>query len=257
MALPAKLKADQHFTDTKDYFLEHLKKNSYALDPEAKAIVLYECANFSLINNVEGWYVKRHVRKVIKVLNKNGISEADVMVPFNRTDRSYIKDLKGKTYNLENNNVVIKEIDKSAVHVDVINSNAFMAKFSMPAVKEGSIIDYYYEIQESVGMVFAHWEFQEDIPKIYSEANAVYHDAFRVMEVTQTNKSFKQYEILPQDVSIDELPEAYMVTTGKTKGDYYSQKWVRRNISAMVEEPFVYNTDNYSELLELHVGGVS
>jgi len=100
--------AKENFDDA--YFLRYLKQNNFPVDPSAAAVVLYEKATVD-ISPDNGWMVSEHVHRIIKILKKEGLKEADVQVSVFHVKGSYseIKKISGTTYNLENG--VIREQD--------------------------------------------------------------------------------------------------------------------------------------------------
>ena len=55
--------------------------------------------------------------------------------------------LKASTYNLVDGNVIETKLDKENVFKEVQDRNHSIRKFTMPMVKEGSIIEYSYTIE--------------------------------------------------------------------------------------------------------------
>lgn len=55
-----------------------------------------------------------------------------------------IQNLKAATYNLEDGKLVATELDKKSIFKDKYDKNRMQMKFTLPAVKEGSIIEYSY-----------------------------------------------------------------------------------------------------------------
>ncbi|MEO6949954.1 MAG: DUF3858 domain-containing protein, partial [Ginsengibacter sp.] len=87
-------------------------------------------------------------------------------------DEEKIKLLKAVTYNLENGKMVSTELDKSGQFREKVDNNRQLIKFTLPKVKEGSIIEYEYEVVSPYITVPAPWYFQKlNAPVLWSEYN--------------------------------------------------------------------------------------
>ena len=95
-----------------------LQKKSYAIDSNARAVVLQDLGFVSVEGNPRGWFslvTKRH--KIVHILNKNGYSKATIEIPLyssNGVDED-IKSIKAVTYNLENGKVQETKFDKANI----------------------------------------------------------------------------------------------------------------------------------------------
>jgi hypothetical protein len=105
---------------------------------------------------------ERHTR--IKIFNDAGKFEANINLIYSSTGVTYISDLQGETFNLENGKVEITPLDKRLVYTKKIDKIFSALTFAMPNVKPGSVIEIKYrEIRPKV------WYFQSSIPTRYSE----------------------------------------------------------------------------------------
>ena len=247
--------AYQPFTDNDNYFLGHLKKNKYELDTSANAIVLYETGSYKMGRRGDGQLVFNiTTRRIVKILSSAGIKQADISIPYysSKNTESYPVKIVAKTYNLDNGQLKVTELDKKLITTEVANNYYKLLKFSLPAVIEGTIIDYSYEIEQEATLAFVEWRFQDDIPVMYSEVSATYENEFQVAAVTKSSSSFVLHDNKDVGLSDSEMPLAY-----RTSPVNYSNKtmmrWVRRNLPAIVDEPFNYNIDNYVDQLSIYI----
>lgn len=152
---------------------DELNLNKVALDSNANAVVLREfgTAAIRLDDNYGYLYIdfEYHVR--IKVLNKNGFENANIVIPL----RTYgdkednIVSLSATTINYTNGQLSYNELDKKKIFKEKKNKYVTLTKFTMPNLTEGSIIEYTYRIHSPGIFNFRNWEFQSDIPKMHSE----------------------------------------------------------------------------------------
>lgn len=242
------------FQDNSEFFLGHLKQRKYSLDTNANAIVLYENGITSLAKtNTGDWYHVKTIHKVIKILTKDGVHLGDVVVPYIKSNLAEVRSVKARTYNLENGQVKVQEMEKSTARTESYGRRGYALKFSLPSVKEGCIIDYSYEIAEGFSYIFDEWEFQENIPKLHSEFTAMYHHEFKIVESVKSFKKFETYDDTHSKAD-SLLPDYYTTGAPVVSPEYVSVRWVHRNVKPYFEEPFIYNTSNYTERINLLVG---
>src|SRR5262245_22153672 len=103
---------------------------------------------------------ERHTR--IKVLTKDGLSAADVSIPLRKvgTTEEKVTNLKATTYNLEGGKIVEQDLSKDGIFKEKFNRYFYLQKFTMPGVKEGSIIEYSYNVLSEFWTQFPNWQFQ-------------------------------------------------------------------------------------------------
>ena len=143
---------------------EELTMKSYARDTSAAAIILFDKGSTSLINSQSGALTyKRHVR--IKIFRKEALDDWASVTFF--VERGTFSKLNGITYNLEKDSVVKSEIDDNAIFKRRYNKYIDEINFTLPNVKEGSVIEYNYVIKGDIGV--SPWQFQYSIPVVLSE----------------------------------------------------------------------------------------
>lgn len=153
--------------------LNELEMKTYEKDSTANALVLYEYGN-SFIEQHHFRLITEEKHKV-KILNREGFDEADVTIfLFNSKNRSEtIKDIVATTYNLVDGRTIKTKLDlKNDVFKERYNENYTLVKFTMPNVKVGSVITYSFTRSSPFKFKYKGWNFQSDIPKLYSEYRA-------------------------------------------------------------------------------------
>jgi len=143
------------------------------LDSNANAIVLKEFGTASIQRDDNTGSMElifeHHVK--IKIYNKEGFKEANIIIPTYKDDtrEETISELKASTFNYIQNNFVETVMDKKAVFTENRSKYTRLTKFTLPNLKEGSIIEYSYKLRSPNMFNFKTWEFQSDIPKVVSE----------------------------------------------------------------------------------------
>lgn len=109
----------------------------------------------------------RHVR--IKILDKKGLNQADVKFQYGTgANGQTVRKLSAQTVNFNSvGEPVISKLDKSMIFDKKKTKRVNEITLAFPEVREGSIIEYQYEI-ESPGISLNPWYFQHSIPVQYS-----------------------------------------------------------------------------------------
>ena len=121
------------------------------LDSNANAIVLKEFGTAAMqIDDATGRLViqfEHHVK--IKIYNKEGFKFANIVIPTYKDDnkQEFVNDLKASTFNIVNGEFVETLMDKKAVFTENRNKYTQLTKFTLPNIKDGSIIEYSYIIE--------------------------------------------------------------------------------------------------------------
>lgn len=160
------------FTQAQDYKFgkvskEELQESSNPKDTEANATVLYrkQYVHFDYVQS-EGFIQKNEIHERIKIYNKEGFDQATKIVRLYNGSNSLEEDLtklKAYTYNLEGNKIVEVKLKNDGVFDEATNKYWKTKKFTMPNVKEGSVIEYKYVITSPFLQV-GEIDFQQKIP---------------------------------------------------------------------------------------------
>lgn len=154
---------------------DQLKMSSYAKDATANALVLNEYGKTWISSN-DGLPLMHEYHVKIKIFNAKGFEHGDVSIPVYKYDNnSYqeIKDIEGITYYTdEQGNVQQSALDPKKIITENTNKYWSHVKFAMPNLRNGCVIEYKYTFQSPNPLTFKNWNFQSDIPKLYSEYEA-------------------------------------------------------------------------------------
>ncbi len=158
-----------------------------------------------------------------------------------------MQSLKAYTYNLENGKVVETKLEKSGVFQDRLSKKQLVKKFTFPAIKEGSIIEYEYTIHSDFIFNLQPWEFQGAYPRLWSEYNVSIPGFLYYVFLSQGN----QYDFAR---STKDRHEKFRVVDGGGAGaseayefesDVTDYRMVMKNIPALKEESFTSTLDNH------------
>ncbi|WP_118972575.1 DUF3857 domain-containing protein [Taibaiella koreensis] len=224
---------------------QYLEQTVFPVDTGAQAIVLYEKGSAELY---EGNLTYR-VEKTIKILGKDAIGDlSEVVLPYG--GHGYVRRISGTTYNLEDGKIVKQSIERDDMLKDKIDKNTKLTKFSLPSVKVGSIIHYSY-IKEQPGFLYVpDWYFQEKYPKLYSTFSMsipryiIYDALLRVNVAMHATEKESALDTCSACFMDDPTTQANVRT------------WVRRDVPAFREEPYMSSEQNYLERIKIHVSSV-
>ncbi|WP_299685066.1 DUF3857 domain-containing protein [uncultured Dokdonia sp.] len=235
----------------KEYFDIPLNKEEKA----APAVFLnkYRRTHFEYRDELDGWLSYTIVHEVVKINSISGFSYGTKKIQlYNEVRESeVVKKVEAYTYNIEDDKVVKVKTPKERIIKSAINDNLDEVTITMPAIKQGAIIEYkyivessYYEIDDVI--------FQEDIPV---------KNVFAIIETPQFfdyNKFVKGYrDIVSKDYvrlrrenASFELRTPFGGRTNKTlvnriKYNDIVSEYHLQDIPALKEEPFVNNMENY------------
>jgi hypothetical protein len=158
-----------------EYIHEEIAMQKYDKDTSAHAVVLNEfgksridATNDDKISLIYQYHVK------IKIFDKEAFDQGNVEIHLYSSkdgeDVEEVSDIKGVTTYTDDNGMVRKtDLDASKTYRTKDNMHWSTLKFAMPALRNGCVIEYSYQIVSPYFENFHPWLFQSDIPKVYSE----------------------------------------------------------------------------------------
>jgi len=147
---------------TKDELLE----TECPIDSSANAMVLYKYRNTFFNLSHSGGQLITEVYQKIKIYNKEGFDNATRQVKIfeSKGTREVLSKLKAVTYNLEGDKIVETKLEKDQIFENEQSLNISEIKFTMPKVKEGSVIEFKYRITSPFFWNIDEFRFQSHIP---------------------------------------------------------------------------------------------
>lgn len=214
--------------------IDELKMTIYDKDSTAAAVVLYEHANVYLDQNND-YNTRTDFYFRIKILNKSAFDQANISIDLYK--KKEIKNIKAITYNLsEIGAIVTTSLSKDKIFKVEETKNWTTHRFTMPNIKEGSVIEYSYSII-SLYLGINDWYFQSDIPKIKSEFDAAilgnYKYNIRIVGFFKLDKD---------ETSID---KECVYIDGLGQGACAIYSYGMNDIPAFKEEDYMLSKKNY------------
>lgn len=212
------------------------------IDSAAHAYYLFDHGESSFLVTPEVFKVvfERHFR--IRIQDKSAFDQGDITIPLyfkSPQSEEDLIELRGITYNLENGSMVETKLEKTSIFKEKTSEHWKQVKFTMPNVREGSIIEVRYKIQSDFLFNFQGWVFQHDIPVLESE----YLTA--IPEQLRYNPYFWGY--LRVNVSREERQKPGYNFMEILNG------YLIRNVPAFPSEPYIHNKNNYRTRVEFEL----
>lgn len=155
--------------------LAELTQKASRIDSSAGAEVLYDFAKVDFeYNSIVGLAIRTYIHRRIKIFQKSELDKGNfsvILYDESGNNRETISDIKGITYNVEDGKMVTEELYKKSIFFEKVRDGVFQYKISLPNVKEGSVVEYQYEITTPLRIRNKPkaWAFQSDIPVKWSE----------------------------------------------------------------------------------------
>jgi len=214
-----------------------LQLKSYPKDSDAAGVILFERGK-NYVKLVENSYVMliKEVHRKIKVIDAKNFNESEVYIPFykNGNSREKVTNIKAITHN----GSVQMFLNVAEVYETKETENWYYKRFTFPNVKDGSVLEYTYTIESPFYFNFGTWEFQESLPKMYSEfvsempGNFVYR------------RSLVGYESLSiNEVSL--LEDCFSLPGHVQNADCEVSIYAMHDVPAFKEEAYMLGSSNY------------
>jgi hypothetical protein len=242
----------------------YFSMKNYANDTTAGALILGDYGESRItLDQKEGFVLEftRHFRA--KIFNKNGYDWATQRVILYHSNSSYEKlyYLKGVVYNFENGKLVESELEKDMIHEEIIDNKHTENKFTLPNVREGSIIEYTYKIR-SPFLSIPDWRFQYAIPALWSEYRVSYPEYFvykklqkgyLTLDVNEESIKPVKFTILESERSNGFSGTTNSINTYDISYNDNCYRWITNKVPAFREEPYMNALINYVTAMEFEL----
>ncbi|TYP75877.1 DUF3857 domain-containing protein [Aquimarina intermedia] len=242
---------------------QELLEKSYEMDTTANAVVLYESRNINFqYSQNNGFQLITEVHKRVKLYNKNGFNEAGehIYLYKNNSDKEKLSGLKAVTYSLVNGEIVETKLKKDKIFKNEYSEYYNEAKFTMPSIQEGSVIEYKYKLISP---------FARSIDKIYLQRNI----PIKLMAIhisIPEYYNFKKFTSGHLPINLKEsVKRDKIVLNSKSRSGFYvsktsySQNEIEyavntyeinsENIPAFKSEPYSGNPKNYMASIDFEL----
>lgn len=208
-----------------------LSKTKSLLDENAPAEILYKSVHF-MVDTGTGTLHKKHFYRV-KIYNKDKAEDwLNVEVPIykNSHDTETLTKFKAFTYNLENGTVMPLKVEKSSQYKSKESKYVTVSKFAFPNVKDGSVIEYQYDVISPFLFIIPEILIESDTPSLYTEyvLDAPLNIAYNINYTGDLMPKYKEVE------------ERNMYSS-----QYKTYRFAYENVKGFKTEKFVRNDRNH------------
>jgi hypothetical protein len=240
--------------------VDELEEKFNPEDSSASATYLYKKRETSFKYDQEaGFQIVTEIQERIKIYNQEGLDYAtkEISLYKDGSENEKFTNFKAYTYNLEAGKIEEIKISKDAIFKTELNKYTDQVKFTMPNLKEGSVVEYKYTLTSPFYWNVEDFVFQYDIPvkKIDAKIETPEYFNFKV-----NTKGF--LNVIPK---INSKNDRITITSkyrqegsgfgnGVSKTTYSNSdinfitnitSYELSNIPALKIEPYVNNINNY------------
>jgi hypothetical protein len=239
---------------------EMLQRRAYPIDSSARTIVLADVGECYIeSNNKHSLTLTMHRHKRIHFLGKGDFSEATFQVFLfhgSASSSDELEGLKAVSYNLENGKVTETRLPKGDVFTEKKTRNLDIKKFTLPSVREGTIIDVEYKYTtESIAI--PAWAFQGNNPTLWSDYTVAIPQFFEYMFLAKGNlplyineqkKRNQLYDFGHPDFTAEKGMQFYT--------DVVEHHWVMKDVPGFRMDGFLSSPYNYLNRIEFQLAAV-
>lgn len=227
-----------------------MSMKEYEPDKDTEALVIYEkgCNRF-ITDDQLGFILYMEYKVKIKILKQSGIDYANFVIPYYTKghEQERIIDIKGTTYNIEGNTLQKTELSSSNIFDEKHSENTNVKKFTMPNVKEGSVIEVSYIHTTPHFYRMKEWEFQKKIPVVSSTLE---YRAIPYYEYTYILIGSNAFDVFESQKNNSE------VIFGPLRYNEFTYWFGMKDLPAFKDEDFITSPRDYMTSLNLQLSKI-
>jgi len=245
---------------------DEFKKDRFDQDTGAHAIVLADIGSSEFEAEGGGFQLIFKVHRRIRILDKNGYDAATVEIPLYKDamKEERVSNLKGTAYNLENGKVIETRLESKGVFTDNLTKNLIVKKFTLPAVKEGTIIEYSYTITSDFYFNLRSWAFQGQYPIVWSEYSVSIPEYFDYIFLGQGYHPFQDKTKKENQKLFSfriEQKNGYGGASGRSEpvsliAGISTYRWVAVDVPPLKDESFTTSLRNHITKIEFQLSAI-
>jgi len=234
------------------------------IDTNTDAVVLADVGSVHFVGNKKGWFsyvYKRQTR--IKIINKKSLDNLATqrIVLYAKDERvQALSGVAATTYNIENGQLKAIQLDKQDIYNTRLSDKYVEAKFTLPAAKEGSIIEYTYTVTSDNVFNLPSWEFQsQSYPCLWSEYQVKIPQTLGYIFIRQGVHAYvidkgkegrESYRVTekPQTGALAAQDQDLFVSTNTME-----HQWAMQNIPPLRFENYLTTPENYIDKIEFQL----
>ena len=221
---------------------ELLEQTYYDKDTTASALItIKEGETIFSIDRDGAFQFEQEIKVQIKIFKTEGLDWCDQSVAYyysSNFSKEELRGLSGCTYNLENGKIVKTNLSKNNIFEEETGTNVRLCKFTMPAAKVGSVIEYKYTIISGFLRDLRDFKFQESVPIEQVKYN------IQIPEYLIYNVNMSGYESLQTDRK--EINGSLIFKGGGShRCTSKDITFAKKDMPAIKSEGYVWTMDDY------------
>jgi len=220
-------------------------------DTSAEAYVLYDFGETTFFIKGEELWMEQLIHERIYIRKKSAYDRATVRQTIRsaKTGGELLLDIRGMTHNLVDGKLVSDKMGKDAIFVSRLDEQTEEKKFTLPNVREGSIIEYTYKRQTPFSVDYnpSVWTFQNFVPVRWSEYRITIPDAYYYKIVLGGYLSLYQREMKPTRVGLS----AELAISGM------AYRFVVKDAPAFRNEPYLATERDHLSRIEFDLANIN
>ncbi len=261
LGMSVSLSAQKNKNKLADVTASDVSAKVYAIDSGANGVYIANIGSSVYeVDNAGGFNIifKKHSR--IHLLNRNAFDEATITIPLYMSGslKEKILTIDAHTYTLQDGKLVDTKLEKSAVFEEKVNDNVMLAKFTMPKLQEGCIVDINYTVSLPFERVLNTWYFQESLPVLYSEYTCSVPQVYDFIIIKQGYNAAKPVEnkLVPAVFYLRNSESANRAAYFTLNTNVSTNKWVMENIPKTSSESFSSTLINRIDKIEFQLSAI-
>lgn len=225
--------------------IDELTMTSYPQDTTASAVILSNIGDMRFrYHDESGFQSEYTVEMRIKILKNDGLDFCNQSIDYyvvSRLSKEEITKLEGTTYNLEDGKIIKTKLNKQHIFEEDAENKWKRTKFTMPAAKVGSVIEFKYTVVSNFLYKLPDFKFQYSEPCEYTAYEVV------IPEYLRYNVNNQGYENITGKK--EPANETFFIKGGAQAGKFtcLAEKisYEGRNIAALRKEPYIWTLNDY------------
>ncbi|CAH0161268.1 transglutaminase-like domain-containing protein [Chryseobacterium sp. WG14] len=243
--------AQKHeFLNTPKFNDADLSKTKSLLDENAPAEILYKSVHFMIDTNTGLLHKKFFYR--VKIYNKDKAEEwLNLEVPIysyggGKDQEESLSKMKALTYNLESGKVVPVKVENSSKYKSKESKFVTVNKFAFPNVKDGSVLEYQYEVISPGLFAIPEIVIESDTPSLYTEY--ILDTPYTIdYNINYTGDLMPKYREVEPRTLYGSQYKTYRFAFENVKG-FKNEKFVRNSRNFRTKVSTELNSTNFREL---------
>ena len=212
---------------------KELEEKYYPLDSSANAAILYKNRKTYYNYGSGGAYLMSEIHMRIKIYNPEGFKYGTnkINIAFSKSEKESVNGLKANTYNLVGGKVEITKLDKKDIFKEGKDKFNRELKFTMPNLKEGSVIEWKYTLRSPFYTSIDDMVIQYEIPVKKYVGKVTLLEYFKFNKRQKGHFYFQIKEVAKNNLQYGTVDKQYIVDVD--------------NIPALKKEAYVNNINNF------------